>query len=68
VVFFGGPPDLLRVGEEGEAGNDRPVRAAQNEEAGFAHGVEPVPRREPYVALASDRAYLLCVRSKRRLW
>jgi hypothetical protein len=68
LVFLGSPPHLVRAGEEGEVGHDRPVGTEQNEEAGFADEVDPIPRWEPYVAVASDGAYLLCVRSKCRLW
>jgi hypothetical protein len=65
--LLGGPPHLLRVGEEGEASHDRPVGAAHDDESGLAEGVCPVPRRESYVAVASDGGRLLCVRWQRRL-
>ena len=44
VVFFGGPPYLLRIDVLGEAGRHRPVRAAQDDHARIAQQVQRVAR------------------------
>jgi hypothetical protein len=42
AVFFGGPPDLLFIGEGGEAGHDRLSGTAQDDDTRIAEQVQMV--------------------------